>query len=114
MRFLLDDSADGRLQATLRLNGHDAILVAHAYGPAVPDHEILAHADGEDRVLITCDRDFGELIVKHLQRHRGVILYRLGNRSFSYIESRILQVIEHYADQLDQFIIVTDKDIRVR
>lgn len=114
MRFLLDESADGRLRSMLLRNGHDAVLVAHVYGPGVPDDQILAQAVRDERVVITCDRDFGELIVRHLQPHRGVILYRLSNRSLSFIEARILHVIEQYADQLDQFIVVTDQDIRIR
>ena len=47
----------------------------------VPDDEVLAIAYRERRILITRDRDFGELVFVYWQPHRGVILLRLGSSS---------------------------------
>lgn len=64
MRFLLDESADLPLREHLRRLGHDATAIAHEYPGALPDSDVLAIAVSEDRVLITNDRDFGELVFR--------------------------------------------------
>lgn len=64
MRFLLDESADFPLAAFLKIQGHDVTAIAHDYPHALKDQEVLAIARQEQRILITNDRDFGELLVR--------------------------------------------------
>jgi predicted nuclease of predicted toxin-antitoxin system len=73
MRFLLDESADARLASHLTSLGHDATTVAGHYTPGLRDEEVLAIASGEHRILITSDRDFGELVFRLHHSHSGVI-----------------------------------------
>ena len=114
MRFLLDESADARLAAHLQARGHDAQFVALHHRPGLPDSEVLAIAHREGRILITDDRDFGELVFRHRQPHAGVIYLRL---STTFIQQRIARldaVLDHYGDELDQFVVVTDQRVRLR
>ena len=76
MWFLLDESADFPLAAYLTALGHDVTAIAHDYPHALPDTDVLAIATRERRILITNDRDFGELIVRRHYPHHGVILFR--------------------------------------
>jgi predicted nuclease of predicted toxin-antitoxin system len=64
VKFLVDESADARLAIHLRSLGHDAATVAGDYSPALKDPDVLAIAQHEQRVLITNDRDFGELVFR--------------------------------------------------
>ena len=72
----------------------------------------LAHA--ERRILITDDRDFGELVFRYLQPHTGMIYFRLDNTVLGVRLTRLQDVLASHADQLDQFLIVTLRQIRVR
>lgn len=112
MRFLLDESADGRLYAFLVGLGHDVPSIARDFRQGLFDWEVLALARAESRILIASDRDFGELVFEHGQEHAGVIFLRLRTRDFATISSRIVYVLEHHASQLHEFLVVTDHDVR--
>ena len=115
MRFLLDQSADARLIAVLHHRGHDAIRVGRELPPGLPDTDVLAFAVQANRILITDDRDFGELVFRRLKPHTGVIYLRLGpDATLPIMTARLGYVLDHYADQLDEFLVVTRHEVRVR
>jgi predicted nuclease of predicted toxin-antitoxin system len=112
MRFLLDESADQRLIAFLTERGHDATAVALHYPNALPDRQVLALARRERRVLITNDRDFGELIFRERLRHHGVLLFRLRSTNLAVKEARLDFVFRQYRDRLSEFLTVTETRVR--
>lgn len=115
MKFLLDQSTDARLIAYLRSQGHDATRIAADYPSGLPDTEVLAIAVREGRILITDDRDFGELVFVQRQPHTGVIYLRLGEYAdLATKTARLAFVLDRYAEQLDQFVVVTLREVRVR
>jgi predicted nuclease of predicted toxin-antitoxin system len=114
MNFLIDESADVRLAAHLRELGHDVKTVAGDYAQALEDREILRLAAAERRIVITFDRDFGELIFRESQAHAGVLYFRLGPIDLPTEIARLGYVLTHYADQLDQFLVITPARVRVR
>ncbi len=113
MRFLLDESADARLAAHLEARGHDAQFVALHHRPGLPDPEVLAIAHREGRILITDDRDFGELVFRHRQPHAGVIYFRLETTKLAARTARLDDVLTTHRDQLDRFLVVTELTVRV-
>ena len=76
MRFLADEGVDGVVVEVLRGSGFDVSYVAEL-APGLPDPEVLAIASTEGRILITADKDFGELVVRRRQASQGVLLLRL-------------------------------------
>jgi predicted nuclease of predicted toxin-antitoxin system len=69
----------------------------------------------QQRILITDDRDFGELVFRLRQPHSDVIYLRLGEEvDLATKTSRLSYVLTHYADQLDQFLVVTPHRVRIR
>ena len=75
MRFLLDVSAASRpFQDTLIEWGHN-VLSAVEIDPALDDETLLAIANAERRIMLTEDKDFGELIYARGHPHRGVIRF---------------------------------------
>jgi predicted nuclease of predicted toxin-antitoxin system len=114
MNFLIDESADIRLAPFLRDLGHDVKTVAHDYGQALPDAEILAVAVSERRVVITFDRDFGELIFRQGREHTGVLYFRLGEIDLAVETARLEHVLENYGDRLDRFLVVDRRSVRVK
>jgi predicted nuclease of predicted toxin-antitoxin system len=114
MRFLLDQNADRRFAAYLRALGHDVTVVSIDYPKGIPDRVVLDIAQREGRVVITHDRDFGELVFRHGLPHACVIYLRLNAPDFESKRDRLAQVLAEHAHELDQFITVTDRTIRVR
>ena len=114
MRFLLDESAEWRIAAFLRLRGHDVTAIAHDYPQSLDDDQVLAIARDEGRILITNDRDFGELIIRRNLTHRGVIFFRLRTQDPQAKLDRLAEVLIRHEDSLEQFIVVTEHGSRIR
>lgn len=114
MKFLVDESADARLAAYLISLGHDAKTIAGDYAQALQDPEVLAIARREQRILITNDRDFGALVFRLRQPHSGVIFLHLSTTSLAVKIERLNHVLTTHADHLDQFLVVSDRSVRVR
>ena len=70
MQFIVDESTGAAVVEFLRSDGHDVLAVAEAM-PEANDQDILARAAREKRVLVTNDKDFGELIFRDGRVHTG-------------------------------------------
>src|SRR5712692_1502619 len=112
MRFRLDESTDVRVAHYLSSLGDEVKVVAWDYQQALPDHQVLSLAYQEQRILLTNDTDFGELIFVLVQPFFGVILFRLGSLELAPLVSRLSYVLEHHSDQLQQFLVVTPQRVR--
>lgn len=81
MRFLADENFPLRSVALLREAGHDVLAVSERL-PGVPDQTVLERAVAERQILLTFDRDYGELIFgKSLPVPPGVVYLRLVPRT---------------------------------
>ena len=77
MRILADENIAGRSISRLREHGYDVLSVRETY-PSEDDPNLLEVATGEERVLVTYDTDFGELVHRYgVPAPYGVILFRL-------------------------------------
>jgi predicted nuclease of predicted toxin-antitoxin system len=76
---------------------------------------VLEIAYAERRILITDDRDFGALVFLLGQPHAGVIYFRLGRDvPLAMRIERLDYALAHHADELDQFLVVSQDTLRVR
>ena len=93
MKFLADEGVDGQIVSPLREDGHDVLYVAeHIAG--ITDEEILEMAHCDNRILMTRDKDFGELVYREKRTHSGIILnrlYELGSEKKAEIVSKVIQ-----------------------
>ncbi len=79
------------------------------------DATILQRAEVEQRLVLTHDKDFGELAFRHkLPDSRGIILFRLSGPEPSADNQRLLDVINGRTDWPGHFSVVTDHRIRMR
>ena len=114
MEFIVDESTGAAVVEYLRAVGHDVLAVAEAM-PQADDGNILARADSEARILITNDKDFGELVFRSGQAHQGVVLLRLRDESPANRVRVLKAVLEQYADRLvGRFTVATESRIRMR
>ena len=111
MRFLVDRCAGRRLAEWLRSNGHDA-LEAQTIGPDPGDQALLELAASENRVLITIDKDFGELIYLHRISHAGLI--RLPDVRMARRIEIIAEIIDYYGREVEEHAVITVHGNHVR
>jgi len=81
------------------------------------DDVILHRAQAEDRLVVTFDKDFGELAFRWgLPASCGVILFRLRTQSPDYVRNRVVEILAARADAdwLGHFFVVEEYRIRVR
>lgn len=110
----MDQNFDRRLARPLRGQGHDVTVVGVDYPPGLPDPEVLAIANREGRIILTHDRDFGELVVSRHLPHAGIIYLRLRRVTLEAKWERLNQVLTENVGQLGRFIVVTEGGVRIR
>ena len=114
MKFIVDESTGKSVVDYLRSLHCDVLSVYETMRQA-PDREILLRAETDKRILITNDKDFGELIVRSGQFHFGAVLLRLHDESPSNKARVIRSLLEKFAARLEgHFTVATDSDIRIR
>jgi len=114
MRFLIDESAGVSVAQFLRQEGHDVLAVAEA-ARRLSDSDILDWAVKEDRIIVTNDKDFGDLIYRSGKTHSGVILLRLRDESASNKVSVLADAIHKYSDRLPgKLTVLSEGKMRVR
>ena len=111
MELLLDSCVWGLAAAELRERGHDVVW-AGDWEKDPGDLEILARAHRERRVLVTQDKDFGELSVVRNEPHSGII--RLVGFSAREQGRACQEVLVRYGDELRRGALITADPARVR
>jgi predicted nuclease of predicted toxin-antitoxin system len=114
MRFLLDESMPASAGSFLRSRDHDATAVGLDYPHALRDREILRLAHEEERILVTSDSDFGELIFRFHLPHRGLIFFRLRDERPAAIGRWLGYVLDTMPHLLTAYLVVSESGIRVR
>jgi len=112
MKFIVDECIARSIFNWLKEH-FDAIHVQDIM-PSASDDEVLGLACKENRIILTRDKDFGDLVFRDKNQHVGIILLRLKS---SLPASQLLvlkKVIDEYLDQIeDNFVIATDDSIKV-
>ena len=111
MRILLDACVWGGAREPLRAAGHDVVW-AGEWDEDPGDDEILARAYREARVLVTVDKDFGELAAVRRMPHAGII--RLVGHRAEQQAPRLLDALDRYGAELAPGGVVTVEPGRVR
>jgi predicted nuclease of predicted toxin-antitoxin system len=114
VRILADENFPSPIIRALRDKGHDVASVKEMMRGA-SDREVLARAQAEERLVVTFDKDFGELAFRsRLPATSGVILFRLSGPSPEVDNARALAALESGLDWSGSFAVVTDDRIRLR
>lgn len=107
IRFLADENVSRLVVERLRGAGFDATWIGETLSGA-SDHEVLAIAIEEDRILITEDRDFGELTIRQRTEVPAVVLLELDRLSNTAEADRVSAVLSANADKLAGHLIVIE------
>jgi predicted nuclease of predicted toxin-antitoxin system len=111
VKVLLDGCVWGGAKGVLRAAGHE--VESTAEWPRDPgDEEVLGHAHRNAQVLITLDKDFGEIALVRRQRHSGIV--RLVTLRAEDQGPASVEALARYRDDLSRGAIVTVEPGRVR
>jgi predicted nuclease of predicted toxin-antitoxin system len=112
MRFITDECVGPSVAEWLREQGHDVFSVFDQ-AKGISDDMVIAKAYEEKRILVTVDKDFGEMIYRRKMSHCGIVLLRLDDERSSVKIAVLERLLNQYADRIhDQFIVVSDDQIR--
>ena len=116
MKFLLDGGVPRSIQDYLSQAGFDVLRLVQVNLADATDEQVFSFAQKEKRVLITRDKDFGNLNDYPLGAHKGIIVIRDPNLS----AKKIRQVFEKAwlelktEDISGSLIVITQKKVRIR
>lgn len=114
MKFLANENVAGDAIVALREKGHDVAWI-RTDAPGSKDEEVLARAMAEQRILITFDKDFGELAFHaHLPAACGIVLFRIPTPSAAFVANAVVAAIESRTDWAGHFSVIEEKRIRMR
>lgn len=114
MNLLADESVDGPVVERLRADGHVVAFVAEE-SPGIADGDVLDRAYREGVVLLTADKDFGELVYRARRPHAGVLLLRLAGLDEWAKRELVSRTIANHGDDLAGAFSVLDLDaLRIR
>lgn len=99
MRFLADESCDSIIIKTLREAGHDVLAIGEIT-PRAEDSEVIRLAHGKNRILLTGDKDFGQLIFAHGEKSLGVLFLRFSFPARAQIARDVSDLIMQQGEKL--------------
>lgn len=114
LSFVADEGVDRPIVKGLRAAGYDVAYVAEME-PAAADERVLELARQHQAVLLTADKDFGELVFRQQLTSFGAVLIRLsGLRLATKVEIVVATVQEHAKELRGSFTVITPGSLRIR
>jgi len=113
VKFIVDENLGTRVAKWLKELQHDVISIYEEFR-GLDDDEILRKSLEENCILITNDKDFGEMIFREGKLHNGVIFLRLEDERSSNVIKVLDQLFSIYADRIEgNFVVVTESSVRI-
>lgn len=114
MNLVVDESVDRPVVDRLRRDGHEVLYVAEL-SPSIDDESVLDRANEHGALLITADKDFGELVFRMRRVHVGVVLLRLSGMPPHTKAGIVSDVLSSHSDGLtDAFSVISSGRVRIR
>jgi predicted nuclease of predicted toxin-antitoxin system len=99
VRWLADECVAAPLVAFLRTGGHDVLYIVEA-AAGLSDADVITLALRERRLLLTEDKDFGDLVFRRERAVPGVVLMRIAPETPILKATRLTAAIERYGEGL--------------
>lgn len=110
--LLADESCDFRVVRALRAAGHDVSAVIELM-PGADDATVIDIAVREQRIFVTEDRDFGQLVFAAAKPTAGVILLRFPAAARANLAALVVGVVAGYGEKLaERFVVFEPGRIR--
>ncbi len=114
MKIVADESVDKQIVERLRVDGHEILFVVEL-DPGKDDETVLDHSRKANAVLLTADKDFGELVFRQHLVHSGVLLIRLAGLKPDLKAELVATTFKQHADELSAgFAVLSRRALRLR
>jgi predicted nuclease of predicted toxin-antitoxin system len=114
VRLVADEGVDAAIVRQLRAENHEVLYVAELV-PGIDDQEILDLANRRDALLVTDDKDFGELVYRQGLTTAGVLLVRLAGLSSDKKADLVASSVRrHHGEMYEAFSVLTPARLRIR
>ena len=114
MKFLVDVGVGKKVEKWLLENGYDVKSVRDI-NPKAKDSEILNLAVLESRMVITMDKDFGELVYNSGKLHSGVLILRLEDANGDQKVETVKRILSEYKDKIkNKFCVFQGGRLRIK
>lgn len=114
MKFLADENVDKPIVERLRKERHEVLYVLEIE-PSISDDEVIQRTNREKALLLTADKDFGELVFRQNRIIYGVILIRLSGLSPQSKAEIVAKAVTEHADELaHNFTVISHGAVRIR
>lgn len=113
LKFIVDECTGPHVARWLESDGYH-VLSIYDEMRGIKDVEVLKIAQSDRRIIITNDKDFGEMVFRQRLAHPGIVLLRLDNeRSKNKIDVLKKLLVNHLDELTGNFLVVTEKSVRV-
>ncbi len=110
----MDVGVGKKVENYLRDTGYEVISILDK-NPSMKDTDILSIALQENAMVITMDKDFGELVFRERQFHSGVLLLRLEDATGEEKVTVVKHILENYeAEIIGNFCVYQNGKLRIR
>ena len=110
---LADENIDQRLVSSLRLAGISVYSVAES-STGITD-EVMRLSEDLGALILTDDKDFGEMVFRKQRSCPGIVLLRLTGVDYSHKADQVIQVINRYGSEMTgKFVVITEERVRMR
>ncbi len=114
MNLFADESVDQQIVSRLRKDGHTVYYVAEMQ-PGISDEFVLKEANEREMLLLTADKDFGELVFRQGQLTTGVVLIRLAGLSQQLKVETVSATVQQHGGEMDNcFSVISPGAVRIR
>ena len=114
LSLLADENIDQRLVSSLRLAGIFVYSVAES-SPGITDEEVMTLSENLSAMILTDDKDFGEIVFRKQRSCRGIVLLRLTGVDYSRKADHVIKVIDRYgSEMIGKFVVITAERVRMR
>ena len=114
LSLLADDNIDQRLVSSLRLAGISVYSVAES-SPGITDEEVMRLSEHLGALILTDDKDFGEIVFRKQRSCPGIVLLRLTGVDYSRKADQVIQVIDKCGREMTgKFVVMTEERVRIR
>ena len=114
LSLLADENIDQRLLSSLRLAGISVYSVAES-SPGITDEEVMRLSENLGALILTDDKDFGEIVFRKQRSCPGIVLLRLTGVDYSRKADQVIQVIDKCSSEMiGKFVVITEERVRMR
>jgi predicted nuclease of predicted toxin-antitoxin system len=113
VRLVADENCDFSVVIDLRSAGYDVVSIAEQM-PGADDHAVIDFARSERRLLVTEDKDFGQLVFAAAKQNSGVILIRYPASARSALTTAVLKFLSDSGESLySRFAVLEPGRVRI-